>query len=894
MKCRDIQQGIYPLQQHKDDHNVAVSQHLVRFNAYPFLVFCFISSGYIGVAQAQPDTPNAKTSTVAKRATEINAPSVRLSEITLYAQPENPLDHIDAKALSRFAVISSGDMLKGQASVQLGDSRNGGALDVNIRGVQGQSRVAVTVDGAQQSLDVYRGYAGMQNRSYVDPLLISSVDIHKGPSAKAGGAIGGTVAMRSLGVEDILLPGKSSGLRITGQLSDNGRKAQRQPEHYDPKIALQVPTSQHQGDLFSSQARSGSIASAWRSDQLDLIAAYAQRIQGNYFSGKHGQDRYRKFNPNGDELRSVAKMYGEGEEVLNSSSDTRSLLLKAVLRPRQGHQVNLSYIDSDSQFGDVMPSDIYRYGSANINQYPLGKVRMHTLSARYDYQPKQYDWIDFNTQFWMTQAKTNQLGAAFFAPASQMFRRDRAWSPQENNRYGLEFNNKSKLDSPWGKFVLSSGVALQYERLKPQSNANISIFDLYQNKVMRDAERQDYSLALKLDYFPIERLNIWAGLNYNHNKVRDFNKQYRAIRENKLLRFVNVRNAAGESGQMYWFADANGQFTDKTDPRLNNAVVFTDTNNPLQGKLLNDFGAGVKTNVQKSEYSSVVVGYKGLEKPDQRQHGLAPHMGVSYQFTPQQRAYLSYTAKHRMPSLLETSLGTQQIKPGEDLKPELAKSWELGFIHDNQQGFSAKLNYFHNDIDHFITRYYDPRSYGAMTFSNLDHFRNSGLELQSKYDQDTFFIDFSATRYFKIESCDARFAAHLRSTGGRLANTPDCTAGGFMGSYLNTQNPPKYSSNLTIGTRLFDQKLVLGSRYSYSAGPKNTLNKPWQTGATTPQMKYESVHLIDLFADYQINPHIALNFSIQNITNRYYLDPLALSYMPAPGRTMSLGLQLKL
>ncbi|MEX6226621.1 hypothetical protein AB6F55_18440 [Providencia hangzhouensis] len=41
--------------------------------------------------------------------------------------------------------------------VYTGDARNSGALDPNVRGIQGQERVPVTVDGTEQSLTVYRG-----------------------------------------------------------------------------------------------------------------------------------------------------------------------------------------------------------------------------------------------------------------------------------------------------------------------------------------------------------------------------------------------------------------------------------------------------------------------------------------------------------------------------------------------------------------------------------------------------------------------------------------------------------------------------------------------------------------------------------------------------------------
>ena len=871
---------------------------------YRAILFCLMSGSYPSIAQAN-HAPESHPQTALRKENLPTQPViapiqqmgiVQLQTIVVKAEQQQGLDYVSRQALARFAPISAGDLLKGQASVQLGDSRNGGALDVNIRGIQGQNRVAVTVDGAQQSLEVYRGYSGSQNRSYIDPLLISSIEIEKGPSAKAGGAIGGTVAMQSLGVEDILADGKNAGLRLTGTLGNNGRKPVRQPTQNDPNIALNVATSKHQGDFSSSQSRSGSIAAAWQREKIDFVAAYVERVQGNYFAGQRGRERYRSFDQKGKEQNSVAKIYAAGEEVLNSSSNTQSLLLKSVIRLSDDHRIQLSYINFRSQFGDVMPSDIIRSSLANINQYPLSSNRINSFASQYQYTPAQHAWIDLDVGLWMSNAKTNQLSASFFSPTSQLFRKDRAWSPQQNNRYGLELSNKTKLNSAWGDFVLTLGAAAQYERLKPQADVVISLDDQRQNKMMRDAERKQYSLAIKLDYSPTDALHLWGGLNLSQNQLRDHNRRSSPIRENREVRQIEVNDEkSGQSGYMYWFPDNKGEYTAATDPRLNNGTVFQDSNNPFKGVSFNTLSKDATTTEYDPERLDLITGFKLTQQPEQKFDGLAPHFGVDYKLSDTTQIYSKYTAQNRLPSLAETSLGTHQVMPGRQLKPETAQSWEAGIQFDDQQGLMAKLNYFNNKIDHFITRYYDPSKMGLMTFSNMDHFNSSGIELQSKYDQGGFFAEVSATRYLKIESCDATFARHLRETASSYQptkNTPDCTQGGFMGSYLNAQNPPRFSTNLTLGTRLLDQRLVFGGRYTYSAAPMHTLNKPWQTGATTPQMKYESVGVIDLFADYKINQYAALNFSLQNLANRYYLDPLALSYMPAPGRSISLGFKL--
>ena len=131
--------------------------------------------------------------------------------------------YISAEEVERFGQTSPGDVLKGQPGVQVGDNRNGGALDVNIRGIQGQNRVAVMVDGAQQSINAYRGYAGTQQRSYIDTDFIGGILIEKGPSlaANAAGSIGGRVQVNTIEVDDIVAEGRDYGIRLKGDLADN-------------------------------------------------------------------------------------------------------------------------------------------------------------------------------------------------------------------------------------------------------------------------------------------------------------------------------------------------------------------------------------------------------------------------------------------------------------------------------------------------------------------------------------------------------------------------------------------------------------------------------------------------------------------------------------------------
>ena len=113
------------------------------------------------------------------------------------------------------------DLLSGMSGVY------SGALDPNIRGVQGQGRIPVTIDGTEQAITVWRGYAGANNRNYVDPNIISSVSIEKGPSFSRDmkSSIGGSVALKTIDADDIVPEGQKYGFEVKAEASNNFHQA---------------------------------------------------------------------------------------------------------------------------------------------------------------------------------------------------------------------------------------------------------------------------------------------------------------------------------------------------------------------------------------------------------------------------------------------------------------------------------------------------------------------------------------------------------------------------------------------------------------------------------------------------------------------------------------------
>lgn len=350
------------------------------------------------------------------------------------------------------------DLFSGLPGVYSGEARNSGALDPNIRGVQGQGRIPVTIDGTEQAITVWRGMFGANNRNYVDPNIISSVYVEKGPSfnreVKSG--IGGSVALKTLEADDIVPEGQKYGVEIKAETSNNSIKPRKATyaENMDYRT-LENPlnvmggywrfyaddsdrlTPRFGGKHKFSEDKAYRIAAATKQDNFDAILTYAYRNKGNYFSGKKGAQRYGFYSTdNAENLRRLKEQgikelspnvpiiglfYTPGGEVANTSLETESWLGKTTFRLPNNQSIKLGLRHTHSTFGEVMPSRILSGGGfqgENVNsqnkiaEWPQAWVKQRAYNIDYSWKPEGSRWIDLNASLWTTRtrSKTNSSG----------------------------------------------------------------------------------------------------------------------------------------------------------------------------------------------------------------------------------------------------------------------------------------------------------------------------------------------------------------------------------------------------------------------------------------------------------------------------------------------------
>lgn len=376
---------------------------------------------------------------------------------------------------------SVSDLFNGMVGVYSGDARNSGALDPNIRGIQGQGRIPVTIDGTEQSITVWRGYAGSNNRNYVDPNLISSIYIEKGPSlnpeVKSG--IGGSVAMKTLEIDDIVPEGEQFALEIKTEIGNNAisplpnKYAQVQDYRTLSGGGIDVlggmwrmyyGADDRQAQRFGGQNRfddkAARIAMGVKQEKFDALFVYAYRNKGNYFSGKKGGEKYSQLSNGCIEdvkggvthcMRDVvanpfvsylARLYFPGGEVTNTSLNTESWLGKFNYHFSSEQSIGINARFTETHFGEIMPSriGISQNTFSTVLQWPEAWVKQRAFNLDYRFNPKDKAWLNLKASLWatFTHSKTNSAGGA---PGDVLYLDNTAGSPEEVANSDVEYQN---------------------------------------------------------------------------------------------------------------------------------------------------------------------------------------------------------------------------------------------------------------------------------------------------------------------------------------------------------------------------------------------------------------------------------------------------------------------
>lgn len=492
--------------------------------------------------------------------------------------------YISKEAAERYKGTNPADILNHGVGVYSGDARNSGALDPNVRGIQGQGRVPVTVDGTEQAITVWRGYNGANNRNYVDPNMISSITVIKSPMLDRDirTSIGGGVAVKTLSIDDIVPSDEHFAVDLKLETRTNSTKPRinqlhlgsdyrDDPElmdslvnHYNDSLSLVMfrdpetsvePDQPGSSNFFNLKDSAMRVALGLRQEKFNLLFAYSHRNQGNYFSGRHGAHYFREpiitrdnqysektLDPN---IPFVANVYLPTKEVGNTSSNIETFLQKMNLQLSESQSVSLGYVHTKSHYGEIMPSQIRFHDLAGeIPQWPLANLSLGSFSVNYGFKPSDQPFFDFQLSYWLTKMDLNSNTAG--ALPRQAMEYD--WSTdmtyrnpfvngklvdgiklsQLNDRQGISLSNKAQLMPSFDVTLIGN---FMNEKIHSHDdiydpNAEVPKYHVFR-AIPREGKRQEYSGAIRLDWRPTNWLHVNAGIQYQNYWSRDLLRERR-------------------------------------------------------------------------------------------------------------------------------------------------------------------------------------------------------------------------------------------------------------------------------------------------------------------------------------------------------------------------------
>jgi hemoglobin/transferrin/lactoferrin receptor protein len=696
-------------------------------------------------------------------------------------QTPGSVNYISEQDIQRFRGTSTGDMFVGTPGVIASSNRNGAAIDLNIRGMQGMNRVATTIDGSDQSTSTWRGYAGVDNRSYVDPDMVGGITVTKGPDGGSAGAIGGTVAIETLSVSDILKPGDTYGTRVKVSGNSNG---------VSPNIG--ATTWRHdEPSIFDIRNGSVSAAVAATQENADFVGAFVRRKSGNYFAGTQGpltvNDAQNSLGTTVLNSKPLSA-YKYGDEVLNTSQDVASALLKTTLRPADGHELKLGYLHYDNVYGEVTPTIVQSIGTLS-RQVPLIRTIVDQMTARYNWKPADTDLVDFKLNAAMSSIDDDTVYSVFT---------DSFYRKTQSKNYGLDAANTSRFDIASTVFSLRYGGSLKLEDAAPREvTTTTSVADFRP----ADGTRRIGTLFVNGKWEPVRWLAVDAGATY-----LTYETHYRG-----------------------------------TPPS-------TYTRNPTYPSYADYTGSGV-----------------------------SPSFGITLTPVDGWQIFGRYTTGIRPPSLRESTYTASALVFNPNLRAEQARNWEVGTNYiKNDLVFAGdkarlKVAYFDNVTDDYIGR--RGISSGVLGLFNYDKVVVKGVELSGGYDAKKAFVDFAFNYYTDFKPCFA---------GG---NCVDYT---LQTDYLTNYVPPRFTASATLGVRLLDEKLTVGGRVNY-VGERMTRMTPDPLFPFVG-MPWVPYTVVDAFTQWKISEDLTFDVSAENLLDRYYVDALNRTDMPAPGRTIRASL----
>lgn len=771
-----------------------------------------------------------------------------------------------------------------------------GTVNVNIRGMSGFGRVNMMVDGVSQtfysaSSDDGTGSGGTASfGGLIDPMFITGVDIERGTFSGSGGvnALVGSANFRTLSVNDLVKDGNIAGFR--GNFSDGSNNIGQKYGGVGG-VKFNIGDSSWIGALYGYSKR--------KISQQYEVGGGKGSIEGEKYKFKgydiHGDPMYVNskgvvfwtdgnppYNPGQlkQEPESHIAKVEYGDDYNNVSLQYRNYNTSFASRSinHDTYQINYNLKDPNNSNIDLNVLYAYTIGEQEFDKnslfagYKLQENLTTTNKSRtLDINNKFINDFEngfIETKIGISLLKNNYKRSRDTHEINYLDRyvEDMGWGTvyegwPTNNVYpegGQEFNS-IYLDNSINFGIFTFDSSFNWTKYSHHGDW----FHKMEYMTWKRYDIYDKGYKRKGDYFETLDSNF-----YNHNsKFKDLRKEYFTVDCSELTEDENIAMCKADPDKL---------------EKIINSEDYDGWDEFPEWTPREDKPYYKGTNYGKDRFLNYSFGLSAY---------------VDDMFIP----FINHSKTHRAPNIKEmyfSEAGPYGVNS--DLKPEEAKTWQIGFnsfkdgVFNEDDAFRFKFLTYKTKIKNYIVnkRHKEKGSPiplpGIVHYNYYDDVNIKGIEVELGYDTRWFFTNISYARQKTDQP--------LNFTDTSLnSNSIAWSAMWIQGYGLSKLSMlPKDYATIEVGTRLFNEKLTIGAIAKYygesrigNSNPKDIKEIPCPgsisgaagntdiCGYTKSDLKLDSQGFIyDFYVTYQPTKNLTIKGEIQNVFDKAYINPL--------------------